>query len=79
LTPVGENVPTEANAADAQILRQLAIAILDVNAMQKQMITLWQQELSMMLPEDNESSDDTHETTEGVLPTPGLPGGMTHM
>jgi hypothetical protein len=41
----------EINAAHDRILLQCAAAIVDVTSMQPQVLTLWREDISMMLPE----------------------------
>jgi DUF1365 family protein len=53
-------------AIENAMLRQLAIAIVDVNAIQSQAIRLWQQEISMMLPEDADAPEASGQAAEGT-------------
>ncbi|CCL98683.1 uncharacterized protein FIBRA_00685 [Fibroporia radiculosa] len=46
-----EAASAEATAADELLLQQFSTAIIDIRALEAQMIKLWREELSMMLPE----------------------------
>jgi hypothetical protein len=43
--------------ADNQLLKQLSAAIIDITALEAQVLTIWNEELCMMLPESAEESD----------------------
>jgi hypothetical protein len=60
----GQSADSIAN--ENAMLRQLAIAIVDVNAIQSQAIRLWQQEISMMLPEDADAPEASGQAAEGT-------------
>jgi hypothetical protein len=62
-----DGLNSESTAADNVLLRQLAIAISDIEAMRSQMMVLWEQELSVMLPEDSDSADSSRQVAEGML------------
>jgi hypothetical protein len=53
----------ESTAADEILLRQFATALVDIRAMTNQVLQLWREEISMMLP-DMSIEDDT-EVLEG--------------
>ncbi|KAJ7680372.1 COG complex component [Mycena polygramma] len=71
-TPSAENV-----AADDSILRQYATIILDVRSMHINVLTLWQEEISMMLPdaaaEERANAEDTLRQSLGTLTSTTLP------
>ncbi|TFK54447.1 COG complex component [Heliocybe sulcata] len=53
-TPVpqgAETTSSEANAKDEELLRQLGTAITDIKTMQEQMMKIWREEISVMLPD----------------------------
>ena len=60
----------EINAAHDKILMQCAAAIVDVTSMQHQVLTLWRENISMMLPESlaDDAEDISLEGTD--LPPP---------
>jgi hypothetical protein len=55
--PVPE-ATAESTAADATLLRQFAAAVVDIRAMESQVMTLWQEEVGMMLPQGAGTADD---------------------
>lgn len=63
--PAGEASSAENVAADEATLRQFAVAITDIQAMKSQVLTLWREEISMMLPDMSDVED------------PALPEGKT--
>ncbi|KAJ7497349.1 COG complex component [Mycena latifolia] len=75
-TPV-DSPSTESVAADDDILRQYATIILDVRAMHMSVLTLWQEEISMMLPdaagEERANIEDTLRRSLATLTSITLP------
>ncbi|KAJ7132766.1 COG complex component [Mycena crocata] len=68
-TPV-ETPSAESVAADDSILRQYATIILDVRAMHMNVLALWQEEISMMLPDAaGEERADTEDALRQSLAT----------
>ncbi|KAG2055478.1 COG complex component [Suillus hirtellus] len=64
LTP---EVTTESTAADEILLRQFATALVDIRAMTSQVLQLWREEISMMLPDMSIEDDTTEEMLEVAL------------
>ncbi|KAJ7045566.1 COG complex component [Mycena alexandri] len=75
-TPV-ETPSTESVAADDSILRQYATIILDVRSMHMNVLTLWQEEISLMLPEaaaeERANTEDTLRQSLATLTATTLP------
>ncbi|KAJ6593950.1 oligomeric golgi complex component, COG2-domain-containing protein [Mycena capillaripes] len=75
-TPV-DSPSAESMAADDSILRQYATIILDVRSMHLNLLTLWQEEISMMLPdaaaEERANAEDTLRQSLAVLTSTTLP------
>ncbi|KAJ7783230.1 COG complex component [Mycena metata] len=75
-TPV-ESPSTESAAADDSILRQYATIILDVRSMHMNVLTLWQEEISLMLPEaaaeERANTEDTLRQSLATLTATTLP------
>ncbi|THH20409.1 hypothetical protein EW146_g922 [Bondarzewia mesenterica] len=66
------NPPTESSlvenaAVDDALLRQCAAAVNDIKAMQSETLTLWHEEISMMLPDMSEIADDQQVSSEDAL------------
>src|ERR1700753_4227923 len=55
--PQTEVAPAENVEADNQLLKQFSAAIIDIAALEAQVLTLWNEELCMMLPESGEESE----------------------
>lgn len=55
--PAGEASSAESVAADEAILRQFAVAITDIQAMKSHVLTLWREEISMMLPDMSDAEE----------------------
>ncbi|KAJ7096272.1 oligomeric golgi complex component, COG2-domain-containing protein [Mycena epipterygia] len=75
-TPV-DTPSAESVAADDSILRQYATIILDVRAMHMNILTLWQEEISIMLPdagpEGRANTEDTLRQSLATLTSTTLP------
>ncbi|KAG2148603.1 oligomeric golgi complex component, COG2-domain-containing protein [Suillus cothurnatus] len=59
----------ESTAADEILLRQFATALVDIRAMTSQVLQLWREEISMMLPDTSIEDDTTEEVLEVALRT----------
>ncbi|EPQ57242.1 hypothetical protein GLOTRDRAFT_137615 [Gloeophyllum trabeum ATCC 11539] len=59
IPPGGESATAEATALDDILLRQLGAAITDIRAMQQQVLKIWREEISVMLPDmpENDGQD----------------------
>ena len=55
--PQTEAASAESIEADNQLLKQFSAAIVDIMTLEAQVLTLWNEELCMMLPESAEESD----------------------
>ncbi|KAF8893790.1 oligomeric golgi complex component, COG2-domain-containing protein [Infundibulicybe gibba] len=64
-TPVAET-SGEGTAADDHLLRQCAAAIVDIKALQSNMMTIWHEEISLMLPESNTGMLDVAQTQDAL-------------
>ncbi|KAJ6625598.1 oligomeric golgi complex component, COG2-domain-containing protein [Mycena sp. CBHHK59/15] len=75
-TPV-ETPSAESVAADDSLLRQYAAIILDVKGMHMNVLTLWHEEISIMLPEaaseERANSEDTFRQSLATLTSTTLP------
>jgi hypothetical protein len=60
------------NAAHDKILSQCAAAIVDITSMQLQVLTLWREDISVMLAETPETDDVEEVNLEGIISTPHL-------
>jgi conserved oligomeric Golgi complex subunit 2 len=67
--PPTEVASAETIDADNALLKQFAAAIIDIVAIERHVMKLWNEELSMMLPNDSEPSMSTrvHEDAEGLF------------
>lgn len=59
----------ESTAADEILLRQFATALVDIRAMTSQVLQLWREEISMMLPDTSIEDDTAEEVLEVALRT----------
>lgn len=59
----------ESTAADEILLRQFATALVDIRAMTSQVLQLWREEISMMLPDTSIEDNTTEEVLEVALRT----------
>ncbi|KAG1816061.1 COG complex component [Suillus subaureus] len=59
----------ESTAADEILLRQFATALVDIRAMMSQVLQLWREEISMMLPDTSIEDDTAEEVLEVALRT----------
>lgn len=66
LTP---EATTESTAADEILLRQCATALVDIRAMTSQVLQLWREEISIMLPDTSIEDDTAEEVLEVALRT----------
>ncbi|KAG1717692.1 uncharacterized protein EDB91DRAFT_1259420 [Suillus paluster] len=66
--PTPEATTIENTAADEILLRQFATALVDIRAMINQVLHLWREEISMMLP-DTSTEDNAEEVLEVALRT----------
>ena len=55
--PQTEAASAENIEVDNQLLKQFTAAIIDITTLEAQALTLWNEELCMMLPESAEESD----------------------
>ena len=55
----------ESVVADDTLIAQCAAAVTDINAMQSRVLTLWREEISMMMSTVLEASEDEEAHTEG--------------
>ncbi|KAG2342944.1 COG complex component [Suillus weaverae] len=59
----------ESTAADEILLRQFATALVDIRAITSQVLQLWKEEISMMLPDTSIEDDTAEELLEAALRT----------
>ena len=65
--PQTEAASAESIEADDQLLKQFSAAIIDITTLEAQVMSLWNEELCMMLPESTEEPEgaDVHANAEG--------------
>ncbi|THU95639.1 COG complex component [Dendrothele bispora CBS 962.96] len=71
--PTSEATSAENYAADDALLRQYAAVLVDVKVMQKSVLTLWDEEISIVLPEAAESVGNDEPNPRGALQSALLP------
>lgn len=64
-----QEATTESTAADEILLRQFATALVDIRAMTSQVLQLWREEISKMLPDTSIEDDTAEEVLEVALRT----------
>lgn len=64
-----QEATTESTAADEILLRQFATALVDIRAMTSQVLQLWREEISKMLPDTSIEDDIAEEVLEVALRT----------
>ncbi|KAG0704468.1 oligomeric golgi complex component, COG2-domain-containing protein [Suillus ampliporus] len=67
--PTPEATSTESMTADEILLRQFATALVDIRAMTSQVLHLWREEISMMLPDTSTEDDGEEAVLEVALRT----------
>jgi hypothetical protein len=65
--PPSEPPSAENNAADDEVLRQLAAVILDLKQLQTHTLAIWHEEISMMLPDMSDFRDEDKLKAEGIV------------
>lgn len=64
-----QEATTESTAADEILLRQFATALVDIRVMTSQVLQLWREEISKMLPDTSIEDDTAEEVLEVALRT----------
>ncbi|KAF9465050.1 oligomeric golgi complex component, COG2-domain-containing protein [Collybia nuda] len=64
--PVVESSSAESTASDDSILRQYAAVIVDLEAMRTNVLTIWREEISPMLPEMADTNTDSVKAPEAL-------------
>ncbi|KAF5370825.1 hypothetical protein D9758_001986 [Tetrapyrgos nigripes] len=65
--PPSDSTTTENHAADDITLRQHAAVLVDIKVMQSSVLSLWNEEISMMLPDISEPLDEDEPRAEDAL------------
>lgn len=81
--PQTEAASAESVEADNQLLKQFSAAIVDITALEAQVLGLWNEELCIMLPESAEESEwsDVPANADGevLFKRSGLTSALTHV